>query len=167
MSEKGIKPVVQTYTILIDGYMKNECFDQAFDLRNKMQEVGIACNEHTYNALISGLCKADLYTEMIASGNRPDVITYTAMTSSLCDKGYLENAHSVLRQMDEAGLCPNVLVYNMLIAGYFREGNFQEGYRLHDEMLDKGLKPDDTTYDILVSLKFGDKPFVKASCMPT
>ncbi|MQL73036.1 hypothetical protein Taro_005388 [Colocasia esculenta] len=156
-------PNVVIYSMLIDGFCKEGSMADALELLKEMKNVGISPNAITYNTLINGFCRSgdtsmafQLLTKMATFGDccKPDVVTYSTIINGLCNTGFLEEALSVVEEMNAQGISPNLVTYRTLINGLCTVGNTDRALVILRGMgaLNRNYKPDVVVYnmDIIV-----------------
>ncbi|KAI9099640.1 hypothetical protein K1719_024645 [Acacia pycnantha] len=52
----------------------------------------------------------------------------------------LDEAESVILDMEKQGLVPDVFIYTELIRGYYKSGNLYKALALHGDMISRGIK---------------------------
>merc|ERR1719450_2050973 len=91
--------------------------------------------------------------DMKASGNKPNVITYSTMLKGYCQNGNIQAAFKILEQMkSDDQLKPDEITYNSLLDGCAQNNLFDEGLKLLDQMQREGVHPSNFTLSILVKL---------------
>ncbi|XWS62475.1 hypothetical protein CRYUN_Cryun06bG0014400 [Craigia yunnanensis] len=160
--------VFTVLTIIIDGMCKEKRLEEASEMFEKMQEMGLVPSAVTYNTLIDGyfnegdLEKASGYwDEMVLRGILPTVSTYNLLVHALVMECKIGEAEALAKEMGEKGFVHDKIMYNILINGYCRSGNVKKAFSFLDEMLTKGIQPtremdklnappDDVTYNTLI-----------------
>ncbi|KAF2290652.1 hypothetical protein GH714_014883 [Hevea brasiliensis] len=84
MKQRGIKPDLVTYTVLLDGHQK--------------------AHIRKADNLLDAVC---LFDEMIVRGLKPDTVTYTVLLSGFCNRGDVDRAVDLLDQMSLKGIMPD------------------------------------------------------------
>lgn len=88
---------------------------------------------------------------MIRSGLKPNLVTYTALMYGFCKEGKLEEASSLYRMVKHAGIQPDEFMYATLIHGFCTGGDFLQTYHLLDDMENDGITPGIVTYNIVIN----------------
>ncbi|KAM7258632.1 hypothetical protein ACFE04_014373 [Oxalis oulophora] len=117
---RGI-PDVYIYTIMIDGYCKKNCFQEAYRLFEDMKTKNIY----------------------------PDVVTYTVLLHGYPTDGNKEKYDDICKEMRELGVSTDLKYYTVLIDKLCRTHNVDEAIRLFNLMIESGLEADVVTYTIL------------------
>ncbi|KAK8647922.1 hypothetical protein V6N13_121646 [Hibiscus sabdariffa] len=82
LSENGLKPNVYTYTIMINGFLKQGLSDEAYQLFRSMRGNDCVPDSCCYNVMIQGLFRSSynlkatqLLAEMVGKGFSADICT--------------------------------------------------------------------------------------------
>ncbi|KAL6986243.1 hypothetical protein U1Q18_019610 [Sarracenia purpurea var. burkii] len=122
MVNRGVKPTVVTYSILIEQMLKEYAFDDA-------QKV---------------------FDQMVSLGYKPDVCTYTSFLLAYYNRDMLTKAEDVMTKMNEDGVHPDLMTYTVLIDGYARGGFINQAFDIFKCMVDAGCDPSHYTYSVLI-----------------
>jgi pentatricopeptide repeat protein len=87
----------------------------------------------SYSSLIDGHSKLGkmqiamaIYTEMVAKGIEPNVVTYTALIHGHAKNGGIDAAFRLHKEMTENGISPNAITASVLVDSLCRENRVQE-----------------------------------------
>uniref|UniRef100_A0A803PLQ3 Reverse transcriptase domain-containing protein n=1 Tax=Cannabis sativa TaxID=3483 RepID=A0A803PLQ3_CANSA len=156
MVTKGFKPDVILCTKVMRGFFSSRDVQNAVRVMEILEKHGEP-DLFSYNAMISGFCKANrielanrVLDRMRAQGFSPDTITYNIMIGSLCSRGRLELAFNVLDELLKDKCAPSVITYTILIEATISEGGIDKAMELLDEMLSRGLLPDMCTFNAII-----------------
>ncbi|KAL0327672.1 UNVERIFIED_CONTAM: Pentatricopeptide repeat-containing protein, chloroplastic [Sesamum angustifolium] len=166
MVDCGVKPTLVTYSVLINGLMKLEKFDEvdcilkemldALKLYYMLQDKGFAANKVTSNALILGLCKVGkmheaklLVKSMLDKGIGLDTFTYNALIYGCC-KDRLEAGLKLKEEMAEKGISPDIVTYNLLMHGLCNKGKMDNALMVWHEIRRNGLVPSVNSYGVMI-----------------
>uniref|UniRef100_A0A2P2IYJ0 Pentatricopeptide repeat-containing protein At2g26790 n=1 Tax=Rhizophora mucronata TaxID=61149 RepID=A0A2P2IYJ0_RHIMU len=127
MENRGIKPDVITYTVLLDS-----CLKQSSDSMKRKEKISKA-----------------FWREMKDMDIQVDVICYTVLIDSHCKANNIKEALSLFDDMIDRGIQPDTVTYTALLSGYCRVGDIDKAVLLFSEMLHKGILPDDHTFSTL------------------
>ncbi|KAL6312392.1 hypothetical protein AAG906_008076 [Vitis piasezkii] len=112
-------------SILVLTFSKCGEVDKAFELIERMEDLGIRLNEKTFCVLIHGFVRQSrvdkalqLFKKMQKSGVAPDVSVYDALIGGLCAKKEIEKALHLLSEMKELGIDPDIQILSKLIPYY-------------------------------------------------
>ncbi|PWA70080.1 pentatricopeptide repeat (PPR) superfamily protein [Artemisia annua] len=158
MQEKGYKPNVITYSILIDGYFRKGKSEEALGIFDQMVDLGFIPSDYTFNIVINGLCKvgqtseaSNMFKKVVEKGFNPTCMTYNSIIDGFVKEGNINSALSVYTEMHEAGITPNVVTYTSLIHGFCKCKNMDLALKMRNEMKRKGLELDVTAYNALIN----------------
>jgi pentatricopeptide repeat protein len=94
-----------------------------------------------------------LLKDMKARGLAPNLITYSTVIKGVCQKGDMDAAFSVFKDLKKASAVkPDEIVYNTMLDGCATAGLVSEGEQLLEGMLKDGLAPTNYTLTVLVRL---------------
>ncbi|KAF8083226.1 hypothetical protein N665_0787s0008 [Sinapis alba] len=116
-----------------------------------------------------------LFDRMKKECIEPDRKVYNAVVHALAKGGFVSEAMSLMKTMEEEkGMEPNVVTYNSLIKPLCKAKKTEEAKRVFDEMLEKGILPTIRTYHAFMRiLRTGEEVFEllakmrKMGCEPT
>ncbi|XP_004510327.1 uncharacterized protein [Cicer arietinum] len=153
-----ISPNVYTLNMVISAYCKLGELNKAYEVLEKMKDMGLCPNVVTFNALISGYCEKGLLglalkvktSTMGNNGVCPNVVTFNTLINGFCKEGKMHEANRVFSEMKLANVAPNVVTYNTLINGFGQVGNSEMGIRIFEEMERNKVKADILTYNGLI-----------------
>ncbi|KAI3444489.1 hypothetical protein Pfo_001154 [Paulownia fortunei] len=161
MKEKGIKPNVVTYGIMIKHLCKFRRVDEALEVLEKMRdgELGIGPDVVIYNTLIDGLCKVGRQEEglnlmermRLESKCEPNTITYNCLIDGFCKAGEIERGHELFEQMRKEGVELNAITLNTLLDGMCKHGRVGSAMEFFGYMQEKGLKGNAVSYNVLIT----------------
>jgi len=158
---------VEAYTSLITGFAKQGDKEKALSVFKLMLEQGVPPNLFTYTALIDACSRSgdlvsakNLLSFLTIKGQTepkfaPGVVTYNCYITGLCRSSTDENmqeAMSILKQMQRQGLNPDQTTYNILIQGLvsFQHPRLLEAETMLTGMKRCGVRPSQVTYTILM-----------------
>ncbi|GAU19800.1 hypothetical protein TSUD_170250 [Trifolium subterraneum] len=130
--EKGFRPDVVTYTIMIKSYCIMNCLQEAHSLFQDMEIRGIKPDVITYTVLL------DVGLKQFYSGHRKG-------------KDVMYNVLTIWVDMKQMGISPDVVSYTVMIDGHMKIGNLENAIRYFNEMIVLRLEPDIVTYTALLS----------------
>lgn len=136
---------VISWTSLICGFAQHGYSEEALDIFEKMQLVGIKPNELTFTGVLSACVHAGLvtkgqeYFKMIERyGLEPRIQHYGCIVDLLGKAGKLEEAYEVIKTMK---IKPNVVVWGSFLSACKDHGQFEMAERVFGEVL-KMIKPE-------------------------
>lgn len=153
--EDGSLPVGNaSFNTLLCGFIKDRDYGRVSELLHMMIETKCDPDIHTYQRVISWLCKNRkeleafrVFNDLKERGYVPDRVMYTTMIHGLCSYGLIGEARRLWFEMIRKGYLPNEYTYSALIHGFCRIRGFGEARKLCKEMCEKGYG------DTLVSCK--------------
>ncbi|GLT29648.1 hypothetical protein SLA2020_045010 [Shorea laevis] len=152
MVDKGIKPDVFSYTILIDKFSKEGNVEKATGFLWKMLKDGVKANVVTYTAIMLGFCKKGkleeaftILKEVEDMGIEVDEFMYATLIDGVCRRGELDHAFDLLHEMEKKMVKPSIITYNTVINGLCKVGRTFEA----DKFL-KRVDGDIVTYSTLL-----------------
>ncbi|XP_047252357.1 pentatricopeptide repeat-containing protein At2g26790, mitochondrial-like [Capsicum annuum] len=141
--------------------------DMAVAAYKQFKMISVTLNVYTYGIVIKALCrKGDLeeavgvFEEMEKAGETPnesdlaydvlrawkgvnvplDGYACTAVIRGFVNEKKLQEAETVLLDMEEQGMVPDAFCYGAVINGYRNTGNMSKAPAFHDKMEKKGIK---------------------------
>ncbi|XP_057980463.1 pentatricopeptide repeat-containing protein At2g03880, mitochondrial [Malania oleifera] len=148
----GLGPSLSVDNSLITMYAKCGSIEDADRVFNTMQLRNVV----TWTALIVGYAQngkgkdsIQFYDQMIASGMRPDFITFIGLLFACSHAGLVENGRTYFNSMDTVyGIKPGPEHYACMIDLLSRSGRVVEAKELLDQMV---VEPDATVWKALLS----------------
>ncbi|CAI9296545.1 unnamed protein product [Lactuca saligna] len=108
MKNRGIKPDIYTYTVLLHGARTKE---DVKDLTDELKENGLSFDVNCYTVVINKHCQLNnlqeavlLFKEMKDKGVEPNTVTYTVFARGLCHQGYRNHAVALVDEMISKGI---------------------------------------------------------------
>lgn len=154
-----IKPTLETYNILIQGYCKARKIDRGYKVLKEMDERGISPDTATYNNFVEYYSKGkdfekveEILNEMRDKRCSPSVATYTIYAQALTKSKYPKQASEVYQKMKTDGCKPDATFYNILISQFSKSGGLNDGLALYKEMVTKGIELNLTRYNSMIKL---------------
>ncbi|XP_057426169.1 pentatricopeptide repeat-containing protein At5g39710-like [Lotus japonicus] len=157
MNSKGLAPDSVTYNTLITAMSKNtNLVIRAIALYDQMKQQRIPVPWTTYTSLIHLLCTYNVdkaykvFTEMIASGFEPSLVTYNELIHAYCCRDRVQDAMGIFRGMPDRGLTPDAVICNTLITFFCKYGELEKAFEMRAEMVERGILPNADTYSKLI-----------------
>ncbi|KAJ0983812.1 hypothetical protein J5N97_002168 [Dioscorea zingiberensis] len=155
----GYQPDIITYTSLIDGYCRSGLIADAMKLWHELAERGLRPNAYTFAVVINALCKMNHLSnarELLNELNgRNDIVPcafiYNPVIDGFCKAGNVDEANTIMMEMERKGCSPDKFTYTILIIGHCMKGRMVEAIELFDRMMTTGCLPDHVTYSSLTS----------------
>ncbi|XP_057459165.1 pentatricopeptide repeat-containing protein At1g62914, mitochondrial-like [Lotus japonicus] len=120
----------------------------------ELMETGPLPNIHTYTIMMS--CgdirlAAEILGKIYRSGGNPTVVTYGTYIRGLCECGYVDVAHKLVRKL-HCKLHPlNSHCFNAVIHGFCQRGAVNEALEVLEEMKSSRTFPDVYSYNMLLN----------------
>jgi len=145
LEQKQIKPNTDTYTLMIDTYVRELDFANANKSFSSIMDNGLTPHVHAYDAIINSRCKAEAPEEARAIvehlhdekpyGVSPATSTYNVLLRHYDSHGMDEEADQVIATMKERNIPIDVDTYNCLLRAKFNAGKAQEAVEIFDNFL--------------------------------
>ncbi|KAL8228282.1 hypothetical protein R6Q57_015866 [Mikania cordata] len=108
--------------------------NNAFQLFDKMPQLGVAQNAKSLNALLFSCMLAKNYDELKRVyldfpgkyGVKPNLDTYNTVIKAFCESGSANSCYSVTAEMVRKKCKPNATTFGLMIAGFYKEEKFDE-----------------------------------------
>lgn len=165
-SVSDCKPDVYTYSILINCCTKYHRLDLIERVLDEMSYLGIKCSTVTYNTLIHGYGKAEMFelmedslTNMIESGScLPDVFTLNSFIGAYGNSGRIEKMEKWYDEFQLMGVRPDVKTFNILIKSYGKAGLYEKMTSVMEFMEKRFFTPNVVTFNTVIEVfgKAGD-----------
>ncbi|KAK8283054.1 hypothetical protein V6Z12_D08G067800 [Gossypium hirsutum] len=154
------KPDVYTYTILIDSCVKHRRFDLMSRILAEMSYLGIGFSTVTYNSIIDGYGKAELFedmenllTDMIESGDSlPDIFTFNSIIGAYGNSGQIEKMEKWYEEFQLMGIRPDINTFNILIKSFGKTGMYEKMGSVMKFMSKRFFSPTIVTYNIVIEV---------------
>ncbi|KAI5676966.1 hypothetical protein M9H77_07916 [Catharanthus roseus] len=171
MIDKGIKPNVVTYNVLLNGICRRaslhpeERFErvirEAEKVFDEMRQRGVEPDVRSYSILLHVYSRAhkpalslEKLKMMKDRGVCPSIATYTSVIKCLCSCGRMEDAENLLDEMVCNGVSPTSVTYNCFFKEYRGRKDVEGAMRLYNKMKGCGslCTPDMHSYNILLGM---------------
>lgn len=154
------KPDVYTYSILLNCCSRFHRFDLIEKVLAEMSYLGIECSTVTFNTIIDGYGKANMFeemesslTQMVESGScLPDVFTFNSVISAYGNSGQIEKMERWYDEFQLMGVKADIKTFNILIKSYGRVGMYEKMRSVMDFMEKRFFRPTVVTYNILIEI---------------
>ncbi|GMP77354.1 hypothetical protein CsSME_00033654 [Camellia sinensis var. sinensis] len=116
LHSRGLRPNVNTYTMMIGGFCEQGLLGEAKELLMTIEETGCLPNYATYNVMVCGFLKANDYSEanilvekMIGTGFSVDASTLATIVDLLSAKGQDPTLFQMIKKLvpqdNTEGIC--------------------------------------------------------------
>ncbi|KAF7004549.1 hypothetical protein CFC21_019761 [Triticum aestivum] len=136
MNESGIPVGVDTYNIVLSGLCKNNCTDEAIELRIEEAK--------------------DLFATISAIGLVPFVVTYSVMMTNFIKEGLLADADDMFLAMENAGCAPNSSLLNQVVRALLEKCAVVKAATYLAKLDAKQLSVEASTISLIVSIFSGE-----------
>ncbi|KAJ4973224.1 hypothetical protein NE237_006398 [Protea cynaroides] len=162
------RPDVVTYSTLINCCSKLHRFDLIDLVLKEMSYLGIQCSTVTYNTIIDGYGKAEMFEQMekslmdmIESGHcLPDVFTLNSFIWAYGNAGQIENMEKWYEEFQHMGIRPDIRTFNTLMKSYGKMGMFKKMISVLEFMEKRFYSPAVITFNIIIEM-FGREGDIK------
>lgn len=144
---------------LVSGYAQRGLPEEALNLVEKMQVIGVMPNLVTWNTLVAGFSqKGDevmvsrLFKSMVDNGIEPDVVSWTSIISGLVKNFRNEEAFDTFKDMLDHGLCPTSATISSLLSACSVVASVRRGKEIHAYALVIGVEEDVYVRSALVDM---------------
>ncbi|KVH96924.1 pentatricopeptide repeat-containing protein At1g61870, mitochondrial-like [Cynara cardunculus var. scolymus] len=132
--------------------------NNAFQLFDKMPQLGAAQNAKSLNALLFSCMLAKKYDEVKRVylefpgkyGVKPNLDTYNTVIKSFCESGSASSCYSVTAEMVRKKCKPNAASFGTMIAGFYKEEKFEEVGKVLEMMKKHEVPVGIGTYNIRI-----------------
>jgi len=152
MKERGMKPTVEIYNLLLDICSKNKDTKKADSYLSEMKENGVVPSQITYSTMMNLHGRCFQLTEMIRlidvmkkNGEQPKARAYRICAYHLAVSGEIERAldfTAILERMEEV----SADTYSPLLDGLTQRGELEKVLALMEIMKKKGVTPSVASY---------------------
>jgi len=161
MKAQGQQPSEVTFGILLDACISCKDLNNARRVFQDLQNSGLRMNAVHFTTFIKGLVASGDFMEadtvlqdMLSSPHtEPDLITYSTLVKAYADRGQVESAVGILKQMLSRHVEPDEVIFNSLLNGCVCQPSpmsSSEVFVVFDELIACGLKPSAATLSILL-----------------
>jgi len=161
MKHHGQRSSEVTFGILLDACISSRDLNGARHVFQDLRNSGLRMNAVHFTTFIKGLVAAGDFQEadavlqdMLSSAHaEPDLITYSTLVKAYADRGQVESAVGILKQMLSRHVEPDEVIFNSLLNGCVCRHSpmlSSEVFAVFDQLIDCGLKPSAATLSILL-----------------
>lgn len=157
MRVKGIKPSLETITIIMDSFLKARQVSKAIQIFRNLEEIGLSCGTGSLNVLLQCLCQRShvgTANSILSSmrGKIPfNVSTYNIIINGWSKFGRISEMERLLEAMVVDGISPDGFTFTHLIEGLGRAGQIDNSIEIFENMKGKGCIPDASSYNAMIS----------------
>jgi pentatricopeptide repeat protein len=145
---------------VLKAFAREKKMDRVWAIWEDMKRHNITPLVTTYN-LLCDACTTNgqidripmLLVDMDKREVEPNLITFSTLVKGHCQRGDMESAFDILRQMRKTtDLKPDEIMYNTLLDGCGTHGMVDEGKKILAQMQEENIKPSNYTLSVLVKL---------------
>ncbi|KAK4371745.1 hypothetical protein RND71_007129 [Anisodus tanguticus] len=170
MKGSACKPTESTYKALITSLCqkKGRRIEEAVKVFQEMIQVGCSPDKELIEAYLGCLCElgklrdARSCTESLQKLGFSTPLTYSLYVRSLCRAGRLEEALTLVNEVDDEQHVLNQYVYGSLVHGLLQKGQLEEALARIESMKQVGIHPTVHVYTSLIGFFFKVKEITKA-----
>lgn len=143
------EPDLVSYTSLISGFCRNNCFGLAVELFYQMVGMGIEPNERTITSILTacGLQLGEqIHGYMIKSKIYQGVFSASSLIEFYSRNNKIKQAEMIFMKMK----LRNVITWSSMISCFLRHDRAQDALRFFVRMLYEGFEPNDFTFAIVI-----------------
>ncbi|KFK43634.1 hypothetical protein AALP_AA1G151900 [Arabis alpina] len=159
----GLDADALSYVIVVDALHRNKDIEGVEKFLSRLLNSKTRNPCAFYMSFIEGLCVYQMTSIAylllqplrdagILVDNRDLAIVYRKVVRGFCNEMNVEDAQSVVLDMEECGVDPDVYVYSAIIEGHRRNmnmGKFSEAYVLFKEFRDMNISLDRVCYNVV------------------
>ncbi|KAJ7295810.1 hypothetical protein O6H91_Y162500 [Diphasiastrum complanatum] len=145
---------VVSWTVMIDGYVRQGCYEKALAMFSNMQLKGVKPNQFTFVSLLracSGLFSLTqgqwLHSEICKSGLELDMYVCTSLIDMYANCGSIVDARQLFDRMPKR----DVVLWTVMITGYAKSGYNKEALHFFQKMQKEGLKADKVIFVSIIN----------------
>lgn len=167
MKTKSINPTIQTYSSLLDVFVKKGKEKMIHQILKEMQEENMEFDLVTINIILKFFAKTgnlvkvfEIMEKAKERGISLDLYSYSEYLKCLVNCNKIDNAMDVLLSLP---LSPNDYSVNIVLKGVLKAKDFKKAKELLDFMSSRKIIPHRSTYRILLNAfySFGSKDYFK------
>merc|ERR1719183_453150 len=161
MDKRRVKPTAVTLGCMVDGLVKNQDVEAAWDLVYSLLS-DPARNGLVNNVIFSTILKGfamtkqterlfAVYAEIQARGVETNTITYNTMMDACARCGAMDRVPQLVADMRAANIPMDTITYSTLVKGHCLSGNVDRAFEVLAEMRADGRHmPDEILYNCLL-----------------
>ncbi|KAG9456339.1 hypothetical protein H6P81_000847 [Aristolochia fimbriata] len=156
ISHRNLKPDIGSYNALLGSYVRVGDLKSGVELMNKMEELGVGCDDVTYHTMfwgmkkfgdIEGVCK--VYNKMVRKKLVPKMRTVVMLMKLFCENGLCDLGLGLWVYLVENGCCPHGHALDLLVTALCCRGRVGEAYECVKQVVDRGRHPSEIAFRVL------------------
>ena len=143
-----------SYNTIVNGYAKGLDSNEALELFNRVEDIGVGADAFTFASLLSGAASIgaaekgeQIHARLLKIGLGSNQCISNALISMYSRCGNIEAASQVFAKMEDR----NVISWTSIITGLAKHGFAALAVENFQEMLEAGIKPNEVTYIAVLS----------------
>ncbi|KNA10240.1 hypothetical protein SOVF_146020 [Spinacia oleracea] len=151
-------------------YGKAGLFEHAHKVFDELPQLGCQQGFKSFNVLLGAASNSEKYDKVYELFRelpkklsiKPSVHCYNTAAHALCKLGLIDDAVSLISEMEMNGLNPSVVSLNTLLGAVYEKKGFEEGEKVWESMIEKGVVPDVLSYNFKLQRLVNDGKLSKA-----
>ncbi|KAL5722770.1 hypothetical protein ACHQM5_006246 [Ranunculus cassubicifolius] len=149
--ESGTSQNVDTWAVMISGFVQNRSSGRAFHLFRRMVKEGIRPNTSCISSLVSSLdciCMGrQIHSRILKGGLVSDITVGSALLTMYSKCGSLEEAYDIFEQIHEK----DKVSWTSMLAGFAEHGFAEQAFHIYHCMVLEEIQPDETTLSSILT----------------
>eukprot|EP01018_Ginkgo_biloba_P004806 Gb_36676 [translate_table: standard] len=144
-----------TYVCLLQACVKKKALSEGKLIHTHMNERGFTLDRFLNNTLVNmyGKCGSLLEARRVFDEMRePDVFTWSVLIAAYHRHGLADEALSLFRQMQRAGIKPNQFTFVSVLRACANLAALEQGMEIHEEIIRSGFQSDVFVSNALVDM---------------
>ncbi|XP_065877758.1 pentatricopeptide repeat-containing protein At3g49240, mitochondrial [Euphorbia lathyris] len=162
-NNSSVKMNAVAYNSVLDALCKNNKFDEALKLFDRMKEEHnppsrLAVNLGSFNVMVDGYCAQgrfevaiDVFRKMGDYRCIPDVLSFNNLMDQLCKNGMLDKAEELYGEMEGKSVKPDEYTFSLLMDTCLEADRVDDGAAYFRNMVDSSLRPNLAVYNRLIN----------------
>ncbi|CAM8974510.1 unnamed protein product [Rhodiola kirilowii] len=150
----GLKPNSNSITGVLQAVSELNLFDLGREVHCYVIRHGLHQNVYAGTSIIDMYLKNDHLVDarrVFDSLGNKNIFAWNSLISGYSFKGFLDEASSLLNQMQVEGFKPDLVTWNSMISGYSLSGQYNEALSVIDNIKNTGMKPTVISWTALIS----------------
>ncbi|XP_057850673.2 pentatricopeptide repeat-containing protein At2g33680 [Cryptomeria japonica] len=142
-----------SWNVMIAGYAQQGFGEEALNLFEDMQWVGMMANEYTFCSFLKACATLTALEEgnqahchIVKLGVQQNIFMGSALVDMYGKCSSIDDAHKAFERLSER----NVVSWNAMIAAYVQCGQMKDALKLFSKMLTEGIRPSHVTFGFVL-----------------
>ncbi|XP_068652767.1 pentatricopeptide repeat-containing protein At3g61360 [Aristolochia californica] len=156
ISTRKLEPDIGSYNALLGSYVRVGDLKSGVELMNKMEELGVGCDDVTYHTMFWGMKKFDdiegvchMYSRMVTNKLVPKMRTVVMLMKLFCENGLCDLGLGLWVYLVENGCCPHGHSLDLLVTALCCRGRVEEAYKCVMQVVVRGRHPSEISFQVL------------------